>query len=108
MAGMGRVDGKIALVTGAAQGLGAAIAVMLADEGANVAVTVIRLEGAQEVAAGINSDHPDRVIAIEHDVADEERWQNVLQQVRSDLGGLNILVNNAGIGAIASVEDESY
>lgn len=108
MAGMGRVDGKIALVTGAAQGLGAAIAVMLANEGASVALTDIRMEGARNVAADINHIHPNRAIAIEHDVADENAWQGVLQQVRSDLGGLNILVNNAGIGSIASVEDESY
>lgn len=108
MAGMGRVDGKIALVTGAAQGLGAAIAVMLANEGASVALTDIRMEGARNVAADINRIHPNRAIAIEHDVADENAWQGVLQQVRSDLGGLNILVNNAGIGSIASVEDESY
>jgi len=108
MAGMGRVDGKIALVTGAAQGLGAAIAVMLANEGASVALTDIRMEGARNVAADINRIHPNRAIAIEHDVTDENAWQRVLQQVRSDLGGLNILVNNAGIGSIASVEDESY
>ena len=108
MAGMGRVDGKIALVTGAAQGLGAAIAAMLAAEGARVALTDIRIAGAQQVAAEINRDFPDRAIAIEHDVADESAWQSVLQQARGELGGLNILVNNAGIGSIASVEDETY
>ena len=108
MSDMGRVDGKIALVTGAAQGLGAATAVMLANEGAMVALSDIRLDGAREVADGINRDHQDCAIAIEHDVADEAAWQKVLQQVRSDLGGLNILVNNAGIGSIGSVEDETY
>ena len=108
MTDMGRVDGKIALVTGAAQGLGAATAVMLANEGAMVALSDIRLDGAREVADGINRDHQDCAIAIEHDVTDEAAWQKVLQQVRSDLGGLNILVNNAGIGSIGSVEDETY
>lgn len=108
MPGMGRVEGKIALVTGAAQGLGAAIAAMLAAEGARVALTDIRLAGAQEVAAGINRDYPDRAIAIEHDVANEAAWQDVLQQVQTELGGLNILVNNAGIGSVASVEDETF
>ena len=105
---MGRVDNKIALVTGAAQGLGAAIAVMLANEGAKVALSDVNIEGVREVVEGINRNHPERAIAIEHDVADEAAWQRVLQQVRSDLGGLNILVNNAGIGSIGSVEDETY
>ncbi len=105
---MGRVDNKIALVTGAAQGLGAAIAIMLANEGAKVALSDVNIEGVREVVEGINGKHPERAIAIEHDVADEAAWQRVLQQVRSDLGGLNILVNNAGIGSIGSVEDETY
>jgi len=105
---MGRVDNKIALVTGAAQGLGAAIATMLANEGAKVALSDVNFDGAGEVASRINKDHPDSAIAIEQDVADEAGWQRVLQQVQSDFGGLNILVNNAGIGSIASVEDETY
>jgi NAD(P)-dependent dehydrogenase (short-subunit alcohol dehydrogenase family) len=105
---MGRVDGKIALVTGAAQGLGAAIAEMLAAEGAGVALSDINLDGAREIAADINGNYPQHAIAIEHDVADEAAWQDVLQQVRADLGGLNILVNNAGIGSVANVEEESY
>ena len=105
---MGRVDNKIALVTGAAQGLGAAIAIMLANEGARVALSDVNIDGAREVVEEINRKHPERAIAIEHDVADEAAWQRVLQQVQSDLGGLNILVNNAGIGSIGSVEDETY
>jgi len=80
MPGMGRVEGKIALVTGAAQGLGAAIAEMLSAEGARVALTDIALAGAQDVAAGINREYPGRAIAIEHDVASEAAWQEVLQQ----------------------------
>jgi NAD(P)-dependent dehydrogenase (short-subunit alcohol dehydrogenase family) len=105
---MGRVDKKIALVTGAAQGLGAAIATMLANEGAKVALSDIKIDGARDVANEINSEHPDSAIAIKQDVADEAGWQRVLQQIISELGGLNILVNNAGIGSIASVEDETY
>ena len=107
-AAMGRVDNKIALVTGAAQGLGAAIATMLANEGAKVALSDVNFDGAGEVASRINKDHADSAIAMEQDVADEAAWQRVLQQVQSDFGGLNILVNNAGIGSIASVEDETY
>jgi NAD(P)-dependent dehydrogenase (short-subunit alcohol dehydrogenase family) len=85
---MGRVDKKIALVTGAAQGLGAAISIMLANEGAKVALSDINIEGAREVANGINADHPDNAIALEQDVVDEAGWQRVLGQVQADFGGL--------------------
>jgi NAD(P)-dependent dehydrogenase (short-subunit alcohol dehydrogenase family) len=105
---MGRVDGKIAMVTGAAQGLGAAIATMLANEGARVALTDVNLEGAQQVAGAINARLPDHALAIAHDVTGEAAWQQVLQQVRSAFGGLNILVNNAGIGSLANVEEETF
>jgi NAD(P)-dependent dehydrogenase (short-subunit alcohol dehydrogenase family) len=105
---MGRIDNKIALVTGAAQGLGAAIATMLANEGAKVALSDINLDGARDTADKINSHNPDSAIAIEQDVTDEAGWQRVLQQVAADFGGLHILVNNAGIGSVASIEDESY
>ena len=104
---MGRVSNKFALVTGAAQGLGASIAAMLAREGAKVALTDINIDGASEVAADINRQNPDSAIAIEQDVTQEAGWQRVLDQVKSELGGLHILVNNAGIGSIASVEDET-
>lgn len=105
---MGRVDGKIGLVTGAARGLGAAIATMLAKEGAKVVLSDIKVEGAFDVANEINALYPDCAIAIEQDVRDEQTWQRVLGQVQSKFGGLNILVNNAGIGSIASIEEETY
>jgi len=105
---MGRVDEKIALITGAAQGLGAAIASMLANEGAKVALSDINSDGAREVAASIDRDHPGSAISLQQDVADEDGWQRVLQQVQAEFGGLNILVNNAGIGSVANVEEESF
>lgn len=105
---MARVSNKIALVTGAAQGLGAAIAGLLANEGARVALSDINIDGARGVAGDINSKNPGSAIAIEQDVTQETAWQRVLDQVKSDLGGLHILVNNAGIGSIASVEDETF
>lgn len=104
---MGRVENKKAMVTGAAQGLGAAIARMLAQEGAKVALTDLNIEGAREVARDINSLNADSAIAIEQDVTEESGWQHVLEEVKSELGGLHVLVNNAGIGSIASVEDET-
>lgn len=105
---MGRVDNKIALVTGAAQGIGAAVADLLAREGASVVLTDMNIDGAGKVANNINKRRPDCAIAMQQDVTDEAAWQDVLAGVQSRLGGLNILVNNAGIGSIASVEDETY
>lgn len=104
---MGRVKNKIALVTGAAQGLGAAIAGMLANQGAKVILTDINASGGAATAAAINASLPDSAAFLEQDVTKEERWQEVLAATVERFGGLNILVNNAGIGSVANIEDES-
>ncbi len=106
---MGRVSGKKAIITGGAQGLGEATAKMLAREGAKVAVTDVNGAGAEAVAATINAELGDgTAFAWQHDVTDAERWQTVVQEAHDAMGGLNILVNNAGIGSLGSVEDEDY
>jgi NAD(P)-dependent dehydrogenase (short-subunit alcohol dehydrogenase family) len=106
---MGRVSGKMALVTGGAQGLGEAIGRMLAKEGAKVTLTDINGEGAEKIAASINAAHgKGTAFAFQHDVTDEARWKEVVQSAHDAMGGLNVLVNNAGIGSLGSVEDESY
>jgi NAD(P)-dependent dehydrogenase (short-subunit alcohol dehydrogenase family) len=105
---MERVKNKVALVTGAAQGLGAATAMLLAREGAKVVLTDINIDGASEEAKAINDEVPGSAIAIAQDVTDSERWSVVLDETRNQFGGLNILVNNAGIGSVGSVEDESF
>ncbi len=104
---MGRVDKKIALVTGAAQGLGAEIARLLAMEGARVVVTDINVGGVRQKAEEINAYAPDNAIAFAQDVSSESDWQQTIEAIRDRFGGLDILVNNAGIGSIGSVEDES-
>ena len=104
---MGRLDNKCALITGAAQGLGAAIGHRLAMEGARVLLTDINDELVAEQAAQIDTDAPGLAMAARQDVASEAEWTDVVAMARSRMGGLNILVNNAGIGSIATIEDES-
>ena len=99
----GRVAGKIALVTGAAQGLGEAIARMLVREGVRVALTDINGPKVREVADLLGED----ALALEHDVTQESQWNAVLVQAVSHFGGLHILVNNAGVASLGSVEDIS-
>ncbi|MEL6258131.1 MAG: SDR family NAD(P)-dependent oxidoreductase, partial [Pseudomonadota bacterium] len=106
---MGRVSNKMALITGGAQGLGAATARMFAREGAKVAISDLNGAGAESVAAEINAAHgAGRAFAFEHDVTDQTRWGEVAQAAHDAMGGLNVLVNNAGIGSLGSVEDEDY
>ena len=91
---MSKLSGKIALVTGAADGIGAASAKALAAEGAFVYVTDINIEKAQEVAEEIG----DSAIALTLNVCEEADWNNVYQQIEKQNGSLHILVNNAGGG----------
>lgn len=86
----GRVEGKIALVTGGAMGLGKADCERLAAEGARVVVTDREVELAHQVAEKIGGD------AMALDVTDEQQWKHVIQAVEERHGGLDILVNNAG------------
>jgi NAD(P)-dependent dehydrogenase (short-subunit alcohol dehydrogenase family) len=101
----GRVEGKVALITGGAQGLGEAAARMLAREGARVAITDVNLEGARKVAASINQTRDGAAIAAHHDVTSETEWAEALNETERAFGGLHVLVNNAGIGLTKDLED---
>jgi NAD(P)-dependent dehydrogenase (short-subunit alcohol dehydrogenase family) len=105
----GRVAGKLALVTGAAQGLGAAQAKMLAREGARVLCTDINAEGAAATARGIDAEcGAGTAFAIRHDVADPDDWAAAVEEARDKLGGLSVLVNNAGVGVRGNIETCTY
>jgi NAD(P)-dependent dehydrogenase (short-subunit alcohol dehydrogenase family) len=94
----GRLAGKKALITGAAGGLGEAMAKMFAREGAIVAVTDLDEAGAQKVAGAINGERAGRALAYAHDVTSEDAWVDVLKRANKDMSGLSVLVHNAGIG----------
>ena len=101
---MGRLTGKIALVTGATAGLGKADAVALAREGASVILTDVDDAG-QQVAADISAETGQKTLFLHQDVSDEARWNEVIDQVESEFGGLDILVNNAGIAFVKTLEE---
>lgn len=103
-----RLAGKTALVTGAARGLGAAMARMLARHGARVFLTDIDEAEVRRTADGIAAEHGAGIaFAAHHDVRDEARWQAVLGEAADAMGGLSVLVNNAGIGEQGRVEEVS-
>src|SRR5258708_505842 len=105
----GRLAGKVALVTGAAQGQGAAHARMLALEGARVVATDIQKELGLHLVDDIVADGGEAVFAA-LDVTDPERWRSVVDMTVSTFGGLDVLINNAGIvthsGALECSDEE--
>lgn len=90
---MKRVAGKVALVTGAASGLGRACAELLAREGARVVLTDRDADALHEVAARIGGSP----LALKLDVSREADWQAAMERTLAECGGLHILVNNAGV-----------
>src|SRR5260370_41010858 len=88
---MGRLDGKIAIITGAASGLGEAQARLFVAEGAKVVMTDIQESGAR-IAAELG-----KAVFLHHDISDEARWREVVWATLSSHGRLDVLGNNAPI-----------
>ena len=101
---MDRVKGKVALVTGGRRGLGKAIAVRLAKEGAKVVITDRKDDGAQAVLDEIKAAGSEGIFVL-HDVSSEEDWDNAIAATLKKFGKLDILVNNAGVGAGKNIEE---
>lgn len=100
---MGKMAGRVALITGGASGLGAEDARVLAREGAKVVITDVQDALGEQVAAEIEG-----CLYLHQDVRDEARWDEVVRLTLERFGRLDTLVNNAGLVRFASVEDMSY
>src|SRR6185312_11593696 len=103
---MGRVQGKVALVTGGASGIGRACALLLGKEGATVIVTDVQDDMGQDTATKIKQDGGDAMY-LNHNVTDEDAWVRVIGEIRACYGKLHVLVNNAGIAVAGPVTDMS-
>lgn len=97
------LEGDVALVTGASSGIGRAIAKELANQGAAVAVAARRTDRLESLVDGIEDEdgtaHP-----VPTDVTDRDEVESMIEETRSELGGLDVLVNNAGVMLLSPVE----
>lgn len=101
---MGRLSGKVAIITGAAQGMGEAHAKLFVAEGAKVILTDLNEKGGQKLADSLG----DNALFVRHDVVSAADWDRVVKEGEARFGTVNVLVNNAGvIGKVCSTADFS-
>ena len=103
---MGRLDGKVAFISGGARGMGAEEARLFAREGAKVGIGDVLEEEGRSVEAEINESGGD-CLFIHLDVTSEANWQDAIAQTVSRFGALHILVNNAGIGGVGGLIEDT-
>ncbi|MET7992193.1 glucose 1-dehydrogenase [Amycolatopsis sp. NPDC005232] len=104
---MGRLSGKIAIITGAARGQGAEHARRFVDEGAKVVVGDVLTDEVEKVAADLGKS----AVPVRHDVTDPDSWQAVLEATLSAFGSPTVLVNNAGVlgtGRLAAIDPVEF
>ncbi|MDZ8050682.1 MAG: SDR family oxidoreductase [Aulosira sp. ZfuVER01] len=99
----GKLDGKVAIITGASSGIGEATAVALAAEGATVVLAARRGDRLNALAQKITTSGG-KALPIITDVTDETQVQNLVQKTKTEFGQIDILVNNAGIAAVGAID----
>lgn len=103
---MGRVEGKVAVISGGASGLGEASAKLLAREGATVVITDLNDSAGNQIVDDIRSGGGEALF-IHHDVTNEQEWENVYTTVVEKYGRVDVLVNSAGLGIGGAPEDQT-
>ncbi|MCH2665477.1 SDR family NAD(P)-dependent oxidoreductase, partial [bacterium] len=102
---MGKLDGKVALITGGGTGIGRATALLLAEHGANVAVNYSRSkDDAEQTVADVEATGR-KAIAVQANISEDASCRTMVDTVVSDLGRLDILVNNAGTTRMVPLDD---
>ena len=101
---MKRLEGRVALITGGASGIGKATAFRFLEEGAKVVISDIQDSLGESVAKELQAKGGE-ALYLHHDVANEDSWKDVLSKIEAKFGGLDILFNNAGIGDTLTIED---
>jgi NAD(P)-dependent dehydrogenase (short-subunit alcohol dehydrogenase family) len=105
---MGRLAGKVALITGAGNGQGSVEAYLFAREGAKVIATDIAYENVKKVVNKINREFGEVAIALMHDVSSEKDWKRVVEEGVNRFGPITVLVNNAGVLSMDTYEEVSH
>lgn len=103
---MGRLNGKVAIITGAASGMGAVTARLFVSEGAKVIATDLNTELLEKLVSELNSESEKVAIAVQQNVSNEDDWKKVVQAGVEEFGKINVLVNNAGIGGADDLIEE--
>ncbi|WP_235946245.1 glucose 1-dehydrogenase [Saccharibacillus alkalitolerans] len=104
---LSRLQGKTALITGGASGIGLASGIRFAQEGANVVLTDISDTRKDDAVSQVEAAGG-KAVFLKHDVTLEEDWQRVFKEAEEAFGRVDILLNNAGIGLRGNVEETSY
>jgi NAD(P)-dependent dehydrogenase (short-subunit alcohol dehydrogenase family) len=94
---MGRLEGKVAIITGASSGMGKSMALRFAEAGAQVVISARRADRLEETAQAI-TNNGGTVLQVVSDVSKQQDWQRIVEETMTEFGQIDVLVNNAGVG----------